>query len=126
MSELDLGDALVIVHPLVAPALERNLTELLAPVIWQATTRSAPFTTAKLCLCGLSGAEWRQLLHDSGSDELPLQQLFSARGSPAVYFGLAPMPVALELGRRLGPTHRVLAYYSAPGPTAHAAPRPRR
>jgi len=34
----------------------------------------------------------------------------AAKSGPAIYFGMAPMPVALELGRRLVSPHRVLAY----------------
>jgi hypothetical protein len=110
--ELDLGEALVIVHPLLAPALERNIAEELAPAIWRATTSSSRWSLSNLRLCNLSGAEWRQLLHDAEAGEL--EQLFPASSGPAIYFGMAPMPVALELGQRLGPTHRVLAYYGGP------------
>jgi hypothetical protein len=123
MSESDLGDALVIVHPLLAPALEQNITEVLAPAIWRTATRSSLFANSELRLCNLSDADWRQILHEiaNGSGESQLQQLFSSKSGPAIYFGMAPMPVALELGRRLGPTHRVLAYYSGPRPSERAA-----
>ena len=114
MSDIELGDALVIVHPLLAPALERNIAEELAPAIWRATTRSSPHALSKFRLCDLSDADWHQLLFEAGRGEVQLQQLFSSKSGPAIYFGLAPMPVALELGRRLGPTHRVLAYYGGP------------
>jgi hypothetical protein len=120
MSDVALGDALVIVHPLLAPVLEQNIAEVLAPAIWRSITRSALFASSPLRLCDLSDADWRKLLHDEGTAELQLQQLFSARSGPAIYFGMAPLPVALELGRRLGPTHRVLAYYD--GPRAVARP----
>ena len=113
MSDLELGDALVIVHPLLSPVVEQNITEMLAPAIWRTTTRSSLFTNAALRLCDLPDADWRQLLHEPGRDE-QLQKLFSARSGPALYFGMAPMPIALELGQRLGPTHRVLAYYDGP------------
>src|SRR5436190_21635724 len=111
MSDSALGDALVIVHPLLAPILEQNIAEMLAPAIWRTTTRSSLYTSARLPLCDLPDADWRQLLHESGRGERELLQLFSARSGPAIYFGTAPVPIALELGRRLGPTHRVLAYY---------------
>jgi hypothetical protein len=114
MSDTNPGDALVIVHPLLAPILERNIVDMLAPAIWSVTTRSFPFANSKLRLCDLSDADWRRLLHESGNDERWLQQLFSAKSGPAIYFGMAPIPVALELGRRLGSTHRVLAYYGGP------------
>jgi hypothetical protein len=120
MSDAALGDALVIVHPLLAPVLEQNIAEVLAPAIWRAITRSALFANSQLRLCNLSDADWRQLLHESEAGESQLQQLFSARSGPSIYFGMAPLPVALELGRRLGPTHRVLAYYD--GPRAVARP----
>lgn len=111
MSDSEPGEALVIVHPLLAPALERNIAEVLAPAIWRSTTAASLCTTAKLRLCNLSGADWHQLLHEIGPEDRQLQQLFSVRSGPAIYFGIAPVSIAIELGRRLGPTHRVLAYY---------------
>ena len=120
MSDVVLGDALVIVHPLLAPVLEQNIAEVLAPAIWKAISKSALFASSQLRLCDLSDADWRQILHEGGAGEQQLQQLFSPRSGPSIYFGMAPLPVALELGRRLGPTHRVLAYYD--GPRAVARP----
>jgi hypothetical protein len=125
-SDLDLGDALVIVHPLLAPALERNIAEVMAPAIWRAITSSSHWTLSKPRLCDLSDADWRQLLHETERGDLPLHQLFSTSSGPAIYFGMAPMPVALELGRRLGPTHRVLAYYEGPNVSGPRPELPRR
>jgi len=116
MNDSALGDALVIVHPLLAPALEQNIAQELAPAIWRTTARSSLYVNSRLPLCDLTYAEWRQLLDESGRGEAQLLQLFSPRSGPALYFGTAPVPVAIELGRRLGPTHRVLAYYSGPRP----------
>jgi hypothetical protein len=118
MSDSALGDALVIVHPLLAPILEQNIAQELAPAIWRTTTRSALFTNSRLPLCDLPDTDWRQLLQEGERGEPRLLQLFSARSGPALYFGTVPVPIALELGRRLGPTHRVLAYYSGPRPSS--------
>ena len=104
MSDSALGDALVIVHPLLAPVLEQNIAQELAPAIWRATTRSALITNTRLPLCDLPDADWRQLLREGERGEPRLLQLFS-------------VPIALEHGRRLGATHRVLAYYSGPRPS---------
>ncbi len=125
-SDFELGDALVIVHPLLPPVLEQNIAEVLAPAIWRATTSSSASALSKLRLCDLSDADWRQLLHDAEQGDLQLHRLFSARSGPAIYFGMAPMPVALELGRRLGPTHRVLAYYAGPNVAGPRSDAPRR
>lgn len=115
-SEQILGEALVIVHPLRAPALERSLAEALAPAIWRATASSSRFAGSEPRLCDLSAAEWRRVLHETEASDPELLRLFSARTGPAIYFGLAPLSVAFELGRRLGPTHRVLAYHEGPRP----------
>lgn len=115
MSDDELGDALVIVHPMLGPVPERHIAELLAPAIWRMNARSALYSRASLRLSGLPAADWRELLHNLGPDTGRLLEMFSPHTGPAIYFGTAPMPVALELGRRLGPTHRVLAYYSGPG-----------
>ena len=122
MNDLDLGDALVIVHPLFAPALERDIAEILAPALWRITKRSPYFVKSMLRLGGLTDGDWRQLLHDTSLDEWPLQQLFTGKSGPAIYFGMVPMPVAIELGRRLGATHRVLAYYDGPTPMSPRRP----
>jgi len=114
MSDVELGDALVIVHPLLAPVVDHNIAHVLAPAIWKAITGSSPFVRPTLRLGGLPAAEWRRLIHEGEREEAPLRQLFSAGSGPVIYFGMAPIPVALELGRRLGPTHRVLAYYGGP------------
>lgn len=114
MSDFDLGDALVIVHPRLAPILEKNIAEVVAPAIWRMVRTSSQLTSSPLRLGDLPDADWRQLLHGADPEDQRLQQLFPVRSGPAIYFGMAPMPVALELGRRLGPTHRVLAYYDGP------------
>lgn len=114
MSDVDLGDALVIVHPLLAPVMDQHIAHVLAPAIWKAITGSSPFVRPTLRLGGLPAAEWRRLIHGGEHEEERLRQLFSAASGPAIYFGMAPVPAALELGRRLGPTHRVLAYYGGP------------
>jgi hypothetical protein len=124
MSNLELGDALVIVHPRLAPILERNIAEVVAPAIWRTIKSSSLFANSKLRLGDLPDADWRRLLHEDGPAERQLQQMFSPGSGPAIYFGMAPMPVALELGRRLGPTHRVLAYYDGPS-SSGGAPRRR-
>jgi hypothetical protein len=116
----------VIVHPLLAPALERNIAEVMAPAIWRAINSSSHWVLSKPRLCDLSDADWRQLLHEAERGELQLHQFFAARSGPAIYFGMAPMPVALELGRRLGPTHRVLAYYEGPTVAGSRPDPPRR
>ena len=114
MSDFDLGEALVIVHPLLAPVLEQNIAEVVAPAIWRTATRSSRFTAPRLC--ALADADWRQLLHELDREDAQLREFFSARCGPAIYFGMASIPTALELGRRLGPTHRVLAYHGGPKP----------
>jgi hypothetical protein len=114
MSDADLGDALVIVHPLLAPVLDHNIAHVLAPAIWKAITGASPFVKPTLRLGGLPAAEWRQLIHDGEREDAPLRELFPAGSGPVIYFGMAPITVALELGKRLGPTHRVLAYYGGP------------
>jgi hypothetical protein len=116
MSDSALGDALVIVHPLLGPVLEQNIAEVLAPAIWRTATRSSLFANSEHRLCDLPDADWRQLLHESERGDRQLLQLFSAKSGPAIYFGMTSVPIALELGRRLGPTHRVLAYYGGPRP----------
>jgi hypothetical protein len=111
MSEFELGDALVIVHPRLTQTLEQSIAEILAPALRQAAARSSQLVGCAPSLCDLSGADWRQLLHDLPSGEAPIRELLSARPGPVLHFGTAPVAIALELGRRLGPTHRVLAYY---------------
>lgn len=124
--DLHLGEALVIVHPLLAPALERNIAEVMAPAIWRAITSSSHWVLSKPRLCDLSDADWRQLLHETERGDLPIRQMFPTSSGPAIYFGMASMPVALELGRRLGPTHRVLAYYEGPNVSGPRPELPRR
>lgn len=108
MSELE--NAVVIAHPFLAPVQQNDIVDALAPATWTATTRSFRFGPARDGLGDLADADWQQLLEDLARDEFELQRILSSATGPVIYFGMAPIPITLELGRRIGPTRRIVAY----------------
>ncbi len=107
---IDLADAVVIVHPLLAPVPDSAMAEALSPAAWTASTRILRFAEANLQLSDLPDADWPSLVGDLERYEPELRGLLAASGGPIIYIGMAPIPIALELGRRLGSTRRVLAF----------------
>lgn len=127
---IDLVDAVVIVHPLLATVPEHELVGALAPAAWMPTTRTFRFAESTLRLSDLADADWHRLLDELAREDAELQRQLSTTAGPVLYFGMAPIPIALELGRRLGPTRRIVAHqqhhatkcwrWTAAGPTVNA------
>ena len=127
---IDLADAVVIVHPLLATVPEQELVGALAPAVWTPTTRTFRFAESTLRLSDLAEADWHRLLDELAREDAELQRQLSTTAGPVLYFGMAPIPIALELGRRLGPTRRIFAHqqrhdtkswrWPATGPTVTA------
>jgi hypothetical protein len=107
---IDLVDAVVIIHPLLASVPEQELVGSLEPATWTPTTRTFRFAESKLSLSELADVDWHRLLDELVREDGELQQLLSRAAGPVFYFGMAPIPIALELGRRLGPTRRIVAH----------------
>lgn len=107
---IDLADAVVIVHPLLATVSEHEFVGALAPAAWTPTTRTFRFTASTLRLSDLADADWHRLLDELAREDAELQQQLSTTVGPVLYFGMAPIPIALELGRRLGPTRRIVVH----------------
>jgi hypothetical protein len=107
---IDLADAVVIVHPLLATVPQHELVGALAPAAWTPTTRTLRFAASTLQLSDLADADWHRLLDELARDDAELQRQLSTTAGPVLYFGMAPIPIALELGRRLGPTRRIVAH----------------
>jgi hypothetical protein len=100
------ADAIVLVHPLLAPISAREIEDALGPEV---PRPAAIFELAEptLELRDLADVDWPRLAADLAARTAELQR----SGHATVrYFGLAPIPLAIELGRRLGSTRRVHAY----------------
>jgi len=107
---IDLADAVVIVHPLLATVPEQELVGALAPAGWTPTTRTFRFSESTLRLSDLADADWHRLIDELAREDAGLQRQLSTTTGAVHYFGMAPIPIALELGRRLGPTRRIVAH----------------
>lgn len=127
---IDLADAVVIVHPLLATVPEHELVGALAPATWTPTTRTFRFAESTVRLSDLADADWHRLLDELAREDAELQRQLATSAGPVLYFGMAPIPISLELGRRLGPTRRLVAHqqhhvtkcwrWTATGPTVNA------
>lgn len=107
---IDLADAVVIAHPVLAVVSEKAIADALAPAVWTAATRLFRFSDSNLKFSDLADVDWHQLLDELAKDEAELQQQLASCSGPVLYFGMAPIPITLELGRRLGPTRRLVAH----------------
>jgi len=88
---------------------EHELVGALAPAAFMPTTRTFRFAESTLRLSELADADRHRLVDELAREDGELQRQLSTTAGPVVYFGMAPIPIALELGRRLGPTRRIVA-----------------
>lgn len=104
---IDLADAVVIVHPCLAVVPEHEMVKALAPAALAISTRVFRFAGSHARLADLADADWQVLVNELGREEVELQRQLASTTGPAIYFGMAPIALTVELGRRLGPTRRV-------------------
>lgn len=106
-----LTDALIIVHQALAAVSDADVEEALAPAKFTPTTRTARIDGTAFRLDRLAEEDW-DAAHDALVAELDARvvPMLDQCSGPVHYLGMPPIPLAIELGRRLGPTRRVVAY----------------
>lgn len=109
MSTLD--RAIVVIHPLLAPITDADVTEALSPANFTATTRTVRFDGAMIPLAQLAEFDWaREAAALSRHFDNAIAPLFRGDHGDIHVFVMMPIPLGVELGRRFGPTRRVLAH----------------
>jgi hypothetical protein len=111
MSDSALRDATIIVHEAIAPVSDQDVEEALAPATFGARTTIRRLRRPRLKLEALADLDWAAV-HDELVREL------DSSASPAIdgtsgavhYFGILPIPLAMEVGRRIGPARQLIAH----------------
>lgn len=110
MSGFDLSNAVVIVHPALTPITDAALEEALAPAPFKPTTTHLRFAETKQDLAALADADWPRLSAELDAESARLHGALASSAGDIFYFGMAPIAIAIELGRRIGSTRRLRAF----------------
>ena len=109
--QTNLSGATVVVYPLLTTITDHEIEDALAPAVFGAGTFKVQLGERPLQLSELADLDWGAA-HDGLTREIDARLIPAVKsgGGPVYYFGMPPIPLAIELGSRLGPAQRVLAY----------------
>jgi hypothetical protein len=106
-----MGEATVVIHEAIAPISDEEVATALSPETFGPRTRVTRLRGPRFELEGLEDLDW-PAVHDSlvrDIDENLAPALRESSG-PVYHFGMLPIPLAIEVGRRIGPARRILAH----------------
>ena len=110
MSEPNLKDAIVIVHSQLTTVPDECIERAVAPASFGARTRVERINVRQLALGDLPELDWGAA-HDALIAEIErIRPVLEGSSGLVLYFGMAPIPLTMELGNRIANTRRALVF----------------
>ncbi len=110
MIEPNLKDAIVIVHSQLTAVPDECIERAIAPASFGVRTRVERINVRQLALGDLPELDWGSA-HDALIAEIErIRPVLEGSNGPLLYFGMAPIPLTMELGNRIANTRRALVF----------------
>lgn len=111
MASLDLTEAVIVVHPALTAISDEAITEALSPSRFQPSTSLVRLPVVRHDLRDLASLDWASE-HNAllTAIEAHVRPRLADHSGPLLYFGMAPIPLAIDLGHRIATTRASVAF----------------